>query len=217
MNISAVLKQIKSSNHIIDLNIVSPIPLELKGFTVDSISYRQYYLTKYLAGKKESLLEHFIDSGKPDFEKFIGDIITKRPHNDCGDIMYENEQVLGFPTWREFVKKHWGLGNNNSYGSSMFNVNTISLATFNQYPKPIIKKLSQMFPNDLMEIKYASELPGEYAKSFKILNGHVVSNEKVSDKRLIYCEVFQKNPNTFTDINRKETIKNIINHVEEVA
>ncbi len=187
----------------------------MKNFPVDSVSYKQYFLAKYNDGETQSLLDLFESSGKTSLENFIDEILTKRPNNDCGDLMYENEQVHGFPTWREYVKKNWGLGNNASYGSNMFNINTISLSTFYKYPKPIIKKLSQMFPDDLIEIKYASDTPGEYVKSFKMINGQIVSNEKIDDKRHVYCELFKKDPNMFTDIKRKESINKIIYHVEE--
>ena len=211
--ISEILSTTKSPNHIIDLNKVVPIPIDLISFPVDSISYKQFYLEKYYRGDRSHFIEIFNKSSNNDIDDFINKISSQRKEYACGKKMYENEKTWGVPTWREFIKKNWGLGNNTCYGSSMFNVNTISIDTFNQYPKPIIKEISKIFHSDIIEVKYASEIPGEYAKSFKMLNGNVISTDRITDKRLIYCELFRKNPNIFIDIHRKTMINNIIKDV----
>jgi hypothetical protein len=213
-NINEVLSLVKSSNHIIDFEVIIPMPKSLTGFILDSISYKQYYLHKHERGDSKDLLLLFSKSSENDLSEFIKNITCIRPKYVVGELMYDNEQKHGVPSWREFIKKHWGLCENGMYSSSMFDNNTISLHTQKKYPEPIIKQLSKMFPDDLIRIKYASEVPGIYVRSFYILNGEIVYTEHIKDKRYVYCEIYKKNPNIFLDIKRIETINEIISYVK---
>jgi len=206
-----ILKKTKSTNQVIDLNNIIPMPSALKGFPIDTISYFQLALHKYELGDTKDLIDlHSEKNDKISIDQYINYYNNKVVDKSIGKRMYENILNHGVASWREFNKKEWGLGNNCVYGSTMFNNTTVSINTLDQYPKPIVVKLSKMFPEDILFVKYASDCPGKYSKCFRIKNGIIFEMVRVSDKRITYCELFKKNPHIFKDIHRKDTINSIL-------
>jgi hypothetical protein len=206
-----ILRKTKSSNQVIDLNNIIPIPNVLKGFPVNTISYFQLALFKYEMGDVDDLLNmHRKSSSKSTLDGYVKYYKSRIVDHSIGQQMYDNLQLYGVPSWREFIKKEWGVGDNCVFGSTMFNNTTVSINTLVQYPRPIIKKLSKMFPDDILLVKYASDSPGKYSKCFRLKNGRVIENVKVPDKRITYCELFKKNPHMFKDILRRDVINDIL-------
>lgn len=206
-----ILKKTKSINQVIDFNNIIPIPTSLKGFPVNTISYFQLALHKYEIGDTVELMNLFNkSSSKSTLDGYMKYYKSRISDQTIGGQMYNNIQLYGVPSWREYTKREWGLGDNCVFGSTMFNNTTVSINTLDQYPGPIVKKLSKMFPDDILLVKYASDEPGKYSKCFRLENGIITENIKVEDKRLTYCELFKKNPHIFKDIRRRDAINEIL-------
>lgn len=92
-----------------------------------------------------------------------------------GGVSMEDEERLGKEnTWYGWSIKNWGTKWNayavrvNKYGKFVFQ-------TAWSHPFPVIRKLSEKFPNDLFNIAYADEDKGRNLGMYQMRNGLIIN------------------------------------------
>lgn len=90
-----------------------------------------------------------------------------------GRIYIDNFQKYGHTTWYEWCWANWGT-KWNSYSFWKVDENTIEFDTAWSAPEPVMKKLSEMYPNVEIEHKWADEDMGNNSGCCTYLNGEVI-------------------------------------------
>jgi hypothetical protein len=103
--------------------------------------------------------------------------------NLAGDLSDEHFEILvkymralrqfGHCSWYEWSRDHWGT-KWNAYNQSRIDERTIQFDTAWSTPMPIWEKLSEMFPDTVLSIRWADEDFGSNTGTMKVQNGEIV-------------------------------------------
>ena len=204
------IKEKYFSEGVLDFEKISPMPrtLELEDGSITDIAIYYSILQKdekerekiiNLLTKTDDLLDKnywaklksYIDAGRfKNIEKYAKDY---EPDNyafdlgintleELGDMYINNIKEYGHATWYDWCVENWGT----KWGVSRFscNENTMIFETAWSTPEPIFEKLSQEFPDDYIELKYADECYSNYN------NGHLTFNDGLIDANIELDEDF---------------------------
>lgn len=111
-----------------------------------------------------------------------------------GETVVTNFINYGAFTWYEWSITNWGTkwNSSNSFESTSY----LNFQTAWDSPTPIIKKMSEMFPNVTMTLTYADEDLGNNCGKLVYKNGEVISSHfpKGNEAYLFACEVWDYDP-----------------------
>lgn len=97
-----------------------------------------------------------------------------------GKMYIENYRNYGVTTWYDWCIKNWGV-KWNTCSNKQVNDNTITFQTAWSAPLPVIKKLSEMYPNAIVSIMYADEDEGYNTGYFVFMNGEIIEGKENED------------------------------------
>lgn len=177
------IKEKYFTNETLDFNKIIPMPksLELASGSITEMAIFYAFTKKEAKEKKEivellknkkefcyksywdkikhsSHLGHFKDIEEI-AENYIPEDIAKELNiktlEELGDTYISNIKNYGSDTWYDWCVENWGT----KWGASRCenNNNTIIFETAWATPEPIFEKLSEEFPNDIIEVNYADE------------------------------------------------------------
>lgn len=148
--------------------------------------------------EKVVLTKHKDETGEDkeffDFEKIIP------PPENIEKGGCTGEHPVGVICWYEWQKENWGT----KWNSYSFNKwakwdKEFSFQTAWNHPVPIIKKLSEMFPDVRFNIKYADEDIGSNLGEYEIRNGKILyerafnGNWSVEDEKELFARRVRSN------------------------
>lgn len=164
---------------VIDFNNIIPKPSLLDEVVVDGTEY----IVNHLFGEDKGVgisnsyfFDRFLNDGgissynEQQFENFIA--------------MIRNKRDYGETSWYGWSVKNWGT----KWGAYDYNVTEenisdgiIQFDTAWSTPMPVIVKLSEFYPDDEIEVKYADEDIGSNFGHFRIKNGEIIEKIEIFD------------------------------------
>lgn len=177
------IKEKYFTNGVLDFNKIIPMPKTLEltegSITEAAIFYsftkkderERKEIVELLKNKDETFyknywdkLKHYYDLGHfKDIEQkartYIPEDIAKELNiktlEELGDTYIKNIKDYGSTTWYDWCVENWGTKWDASRCKS--DQNTIIFETAWATPEPIFEKLSEEFPNDVIQVEYADE------------------------------------------------------------
>lgn len=156
----------------IDFNKVLPMPDDIKSIELIPLDAEQ--LAELICGEEGSrnILIRMLESN---IRSSINALNLSDESFDCMIDMLKNKRKHGFYHCLDFSRKVWGT-KWNAYNQSV-NINgNQSKAKFDtawSHPFPVIKKLSEQFPEEEIKVNYASEDIGYDCGFYSITNGQI--------------------------------------------
>lgn len=137
-------------------------------------AYSQQNVIEWVGEIKKACLA----DGNIDDEKF-GEIVSA----------IRNTILTGHPTWYEWSSANWGT-KWNAYDQDN-KEDELIFETAWKHPRPIIEKLSLMFPIVRMDVLYADEDYGSNYGAYSIQNGIVIedNSESIENPQKFACEL----------------------------
>ena len=166
-----ILEQLKQDEHglgSIDFDKILPMPLELN---VECSSRSRKALEFYKLYAK-----HERDADPAFRDKIIKEYQADQAMMDFGKQLYENVQKHGAADWYDWSVTNWGT-KWNSYGYDdaprYEGGNEIAFNTAWSCPEPVVKRLSQMFPDIQFQHRWADEDIGQNVGEVLYQDGEV--------------------------------------------
>lgn len=153
-----ILAYVKSKESDFDFNTIISMPKELEGISSPA---------KVLTGVK-------YDIAMKEYQESDGkDVFKSKP------ITFEEEKELlkkfGASDWYKWNIKNWGT-KWNAY-DIITEYNELEFQTAWSTPVPIFEALSKIFPNVIINVRYADEDIGSNCGSYELKNGKIISEE----------------------------------------
>lgn len=178
-----ITNKVKASSHVIEamLNEDSHVDfnriISFDGeFPWDEISVRAKFLAEVLTQDPES--DHaiiipvvtpkrqdviFKELGDQEFEQFVQMLRNFRKSKALHDI--------------DFARKHWGTKWNAYNSKTDLQAGITSFETANSCPRLVLQALSERFPDEIIEVRFADDELGAYCGTFTLKSGkHVASD-----------------------------------------
>lgn len=92
---------------------------------------------------------------------------------ELGKKYLSNVVNYGFSTWYGWCSENWGT-KWNSYDNKQIDENTIQFNTAWSYPEPVIKKLSEMYPDIEVRIQWSDEDTGCNTGDITYKSGEII-------------------------------------------
>lgn len=183
-----IVNTITSEEGYLDFNKILPMPEEL---IITAGSITDLALEAYRKYKEGSSLEEAVSDKTAGFiddntiknstgVKIDLDDSPKMRVIKFGERYHRNIEEFGAPTWYEWCIDQWGTKWNASRTEIMYEKKTIRFATAWSNPYPVIERLSEMFPDIDMEVKYADEDIGYNCGAYTI-NGNTIEEQKIDN------------------------------------
>lgn len=153
----------------IDFNKIIPMPESLNIQSGSTIrlgleAYQGFVEVYTLAGTRTGLdLLNIPKASEDAFLKMRPDI--KPEEWALGKAAFQNIQQYGAPTWYEWCVQNWGTKWNAYDCNAALDANTMTFLTAWSAPHPILQKLSEMYPDIVMEHQWADGATRSLAKS----------------------------------------------------
>ncbi len=123
-----------------------------------------------------------------------GQVLSKMKAD--GKTYVENFERFGVPTWYEWCLREWGT-KWNAGETDIIDGDTIAFETANSFPEPVVKKLSEMYPDIQFKFQYASEDKG-YCVGCGTASDGVVSYDPLTegsqDAYKLYVDLWGMSP-----------------------
>jgi hypothetical protein len=179
-----VLEYITNNNtkvgDFVDFNLIILKPESLDNVAVNG----DEYIAKFLINPKndDKYAAYYIDKF---LEKGLSDFDEKRLENFFNLI--RNVKKHGYTSWYDWSIENWGT-KWNAYQTKLED-EYVKFETAWGHPFPVIKALSEKFPNENIEVKYADEDIGSNFGHYIIKNGDIIENFKIDDPCLFGIEL----------------------------
>ena len=143
----------------------------------------------------EDLINYYIE--KDDYDKIL----------EVGKLIYENVVNFGYRSWYGWAIDNWGTKWNAS--ETYVEDGEISFETAWSTPYPVIKKLSEIFPDLTLKLRFADESIGDNCGEYHLKNGEVIF-ESIYDE-VEACILWGYDPaEMFPHIKRDNAINEIL-------
>jgi hypothetical protein len=155
------------------------------------------WTTGYGIQTVEDLINYF--SKKEDYDKIL----------EIGRICYENEVNYGYKNWYNWTIDNWGT----KWGASETYIDggEISFETAWSTPFPLIKKLSEMFPDLTLKIRFADECIGQNCGEYHLKGGQVIYDWEYDEVEA--CVLWGYDPaEMFSHVKRDNKIDEILDN-----
>ncbi len=158
------------------------------------------------------------DAGMKEYKRFVAEIgshpeleaqyLAAHPEIDreeweLGKQAYQNIQKYGCPTWYEWRVQNWGTKWN--AGKVETANNRLSFQTAWNAPKPVMEKLSEMFPTVSIHHAWADEDIGFNCGECTYQNGAVTQEYLPAGQEAVElaCDLWDLDPEEFLDENQE--------------
>ena len=158
------------------------------------------------------------DAGMKEYKRFVAEIgshpeleaqyLAAHPEIDreeweLGKQAYQNIQKYGCPTWYEWRIQNWGTKWN--AGKVETANNRLSFQTAWNAPKPVMEKLSEMFPTVSIHHAWADEDIGFNCGECTYQNGAVTQEYLPAGQEAVElaCDLWDLDPEEFLDENQE--------------
>lgn len=151
----------KSGLGSMDFNKIIPMPesLDIQSGSMTRCgleAYQDFVEICTLAGTRRGLdLLNIPQASEDAFLKLRPDI--RQEDWALGRTAFRNIQLYGAPTWYEWCIQNWGTKWNACDCNAAPDANTVTFLTAWSAPHPILQKLSEMYPDIVMEHQWADE------------------------------------------------------------
>lgn len=166
--VSRLLAAIQGENGPMDFNKLIPMPskLEIESGSRTTVGFKEYMGFLGETGCHTELEDNYL-AAHPEIN---------REEWELGNQAYQNIQKYGCPTWYEWRIRNWGTKWNAS--NAEIAERQLSFLTAWNAPKPILEKLSQMFPSITIHHVWADEDIGHNCGE-RTYQGGVVTQESL--------------------------------------
>ena len=118
--------------------------------------------------------------------RFDFETIIPMPDNIFrGDLGREEREKYGRNNWYDWSVENWGT-KWNAYEFNIIGKGKFVFQTAWSFPDPVIKRLSEIYPNITFHIRYADEDIGSNLGKFTLKNGEEVTLEVNNERRFAY-------------------------------
>lgn len=197
-NILKMLNNVKYDDNrfgLLDFNKIIPMPksLDIESGSLTDIGLKEYkeFLEQYIDGK---MTENVLDCIKniPEQDELLYLELHRNIDPDewnLGKTAFCNIQKYGYPTWYEWCIHNWGTKWNScgAYGdkNGTFNpvTNSFCFRTAWSAPHPVIKRLSEIYPDIEFTHDYADEDIGSYNCGCKRYLGGNIEYKYIPENR----------------------------------
>jgi hypothetical protein len=185
--VEKVYSHISDGGRVIDFEKIIPMPPSLRiesstnsdiGFAI--VLYQETGDSKYLeeilsrnwtANYGIHTIEDLIDyfSKKEDYDKIL----------EIGKITYENKINYGYKNWYNWAIDNWGT----KWGASESYIENgeIVFETAWSTPLPVIKRLSELFPDLTLKVRFADECVGDNCGEYHLKGGQVIYDWEIDE------------------------------------
>lgn len=213
-------KEINGEINFIDFNKIIKMPESLKitsGINVDlAIDILNYESTGNDENLKERLkYQWVVKEGITTVDEFLNHISIKKTLKDSdfneAKKAISNFKKYGHKDWYTWSIDNWGTKWNSS--DSYIEGNNLHFQTAWSVPEPLLIKLSEIFSDIQMKVKFADEDIGSNCGEFELLNG-VIKNFREYDA-IEACQMWDYDPaDLFPEIVRERRIDEIFGEEE---
>lgn len=183
----------KDGKLLIDFNVLEPVPSSLHipfspstmlsyyaykyvfkpkyVIPLESDAYWERYLYRLYLRNKERYAAFISDYGS--FLRYCNMICKFGISFSRGQRFYENLRHYGYGTALEWIMHNWGIISN-SYDSEVISFSKIAFAVNGGVPVVLYKKLSKLFPDVMMIVRYASAHPAKDCGFLQIKAGKIL-------------------------------------------
>lgn len=169
---------------------------------------------KTLIKANEDIITYITTQDEDGKEQFDFNTIIPTPKNIYqGALGAAEEKKYGKNTWYHWNTKNWGT-KWNSYDFDKESKEKVSFFTAWNSPSPVIKKLSELFPEETIMVSYADENFGHNCGIYQIENGVIVREAEIIQSNNIIAQNFASIFYLGTPIT--ERIKENIHYTQDV-
>ena len=187
--VGRLFSAIKGENGLIDFNKLIPMPpeLEIEAGSRTTAGFKRYLAFLAGAGFRTEMEPAYLAS-HPEID---------REEWELGKQAYQNIQNYGFPTWYEWRIQNWGTKWNAS--SAEVSDGQFSFLTAWNDPKPVIEKLSQIFPTVSIHHVWADEDIGYNCGERTYHNGTITQENTPTGHEAVElsCDLWDIDPEEF--------------------
>ena len=187
--VSRLFSAIQGENGPMDFNKLIPMPPELE---IEASSRTTSGFKKYM----EFIVDHgFSTEREPAY--LNAHLEIDREEWALGKQAYQNIQKYGCPTWYEWRIQNWGTKWNASHGEVADG--KLSFLTAWNAPKPVMEKLSEMFPTVSIRHVWADEDIGHNCGNRTYKNGTVTQEYIPTGQEAVElgCDLWNIDPEEF--------------------
>ena len=193
--VSRLFSAIQGENGPMDFNKLIPMPPELE---IEASSRTTAGLKKYM----EFIVDHgFSTEREPAY--LNAHLEIDREEWALGKQAFHNLQNFGYPTWYEWRNQNWGT-KWNARGSEISD-GRLSFQTAWNAPKPVMEKLSEMFPTVSIHHAWADEDIGFNCGECTYQNGTVTQEYLPTGQEAVElaCDLWDLDPEEFFNENQE--------------
>lgn len=192
--VSRLFSAIKGENGLMDFNKLIPMPpeLEIEAGSRTDAGFKEYMVFMAVTGLHPEKETTYLAS-HPEID---------REEWELGKQAYQNIQKYGCPTWYEWRVQNWGTKWNAS--SAEIAEGRLSFLTAWNAPKPVMEKLSGMFPTVSIHHAWADEDIGYNCGECTYQNGVMTQEHLPTGHEAVEfgCDLWDIDPEEFLSENQ---------------
>lgn len=197
--VSRLFSAIKGENGPMDFNKLLPMPpeLEIEVGSRTTAGFKKYMAFLTVTGLHTEMEPAYL-AAHPEID---------REEWDLGKQAFHNLQNFGCPTWYEWRTQNWGTKWNAS--STEISNGRLSFLTAWNAPKPVMEKLSKMFPTVSIHHAWADEDIGHNCGEYTYQNGAVTQEYLPMGQEAVElgCDLWDIDPEEFLSENQDSGMK----------
>ena len=199
VQVDRLFSTIQGENGPMDFNKLIPMPseLEIESGSRTTVGFKKYMAFWVVTGLHTEMEPAYL-AAHPEID---------REEWDLGKQAFHNLRKFGYPTWYEWRIQNWGTKWN--AGNAEIAHSRLSFLTAWNAPKPIMEKLSEMFPSVSIHHVWADEDIGYNCGECTYQNGAVTQEYLPAGQEAVElgCDLWNIDPEEFLSENQGHDMK----------